>query len=482
MTPKAIRRGLTTAVALLIGLGLAANASAQGMFYKEIAKDGRIFVFNDAKRAETFEKGGDMGVSLTRVGVGPNGETVVADSEQALDLFFFKHGIAEAVVRPEPVVQKVEWRDGKTRFTLGKNFYMEMSNRIQPRFTQEMPDGAIQLPGTGAKGDSKGSFRIRRAKFKLEGWFYKPELEYEVQLNWPDASTAQPNRFVEDANIDWDVSKKKALRIRFGQFKAPFGRQQLTSSGAQQFVDRAIQDERYNDARETGLALWGTLGGNKIDWRAMISNGNARSQAANDNDKYLYSARVMWQAVGNARMNQWGSGALLTEGDLGDSQGKPLFAVAGQVSNNNRFNVAAPPVINLSNTTYDGDYTFKYKGFASVGEYAYRESKPQALAGAAPGVTFKDKGFLFQASYAWKAPGVVAGASFWELAFRYAQIDPTSLKKADKRTEIGGAFSYYANKHNLKVQADYRQLKDDAGNGGLGTTAKEFRLQTQFVF
>lgn len=481
MMSSFIRRGLVAAGALLVSLALVRAASAQGMYYKEIRKDGRIYVFNDATKADAFEKSGEIGVGLTRPGAGPNGETVVADSEQALELFFFKHGISQVVEKPAPPVQKIEWRDGKTRFTLGKNFYLEMSNRIQPRFTQEMPDDSVQLAGTGAKGDGKGSFRIRRAKFKLEGWFYKPELEYEVQMNWPDASTTQPSRFLEDANIDWDVSKKKQFRIRFGQFKAPFGRQQLTSSGAQQFVDRALQDERYNDARETGLALWGTLGGNKLDWRAMISNGNGRSQSANDNDKYLYTARVMWQAVGNVRMNQWGSGALLTEGDLGDSQGKPLFAIAAQFSNNDRSNVAAAPAVNLENTTFDGDYTFKYKGFASVAEYAYRKSKPQAVGTDLPGAEFKDKGLLFETSYAWKAPGV-AGAAFWELAFRYAKIDPSSLKPGDDREELGGAFNYYYNKHNMKVQADYRQIKDDAGNGGLGTTAKEFRLQAQFIF
>ena len=478
MMASFIRRGFVSAGALLLGLAVAASAAAQGMYYKEIRKDGRIYVFNDAKKAEAFEKSGEMGTGLTRPAVGPNGETVVADSEQALELFFFKYGISQVVERPAPPVQKIEWRDGKTRFTLGKNFYLEMSNRIQPRFTQEMPDDSVQLAGTASKGDSKGSFRIRRAKFKLEGWFYKPELEYEVQLNWPDASTAQPNRFLEDANIDWDVSKKKQFRVRFGQFKAPFGRQQLTSSGAQQFVDRAIQDERYNDARETGLALWGTLGANKVDWRAMISNGNGRSQSANDNDKYLYTARVMWQALGNVRMNQWGSGALLTEGDLGDSLGKPLLAIAGQFSNNDRFNTTTN--VDPKNTTWDVDYTFKYKGFASVGEYAYRESKPEATATAAS-VELKDKGFLFQTSYAWKAPGV-AGAAFWELAFRYAKIDPSDKVSGNDREEIGGAFSYYYNRHNMKVQADYRQLKDDAGNAGLGTTNKEFRLQTQFIF
>ncbi|HEY5907549.1 MAG TPA: porin, partial [Vicinamibacteria bacterium] len=426
-----------TAGAMLMGFALAASSFAQGMFYKEIKKDGRIYVFNDAKRADAFEKSGETGTGLSRVGAGPNGETVFADSETALELFFFKHGIAQVVEKPKPPVQTVVWRDGKTRLTLGNNFYLEMSNRIQPRFTYEMPDESVQLPGTAAKGDSKGSFRIRRAKFKLEGWFYKPELEFEFQANWTDVVNTPASQFVEDANIDWDLTKKKAFRVKFGQFKAPFGRQQLTSSGAQQFVDRAIQDARYNDARETGLSLWGTIGGNKLDWRVMMSNGNGRTQTLNDNDKYLWTGRVMWQALGNTRMNQWSSGALLTEGDLGDSVNGPLLAVAGQFSNNDRFN--STTAVDLKNTTWAVDYTFKYKGFASVAEYADRKSEPEPPTTGTPALTFHDKGFLFQASYAFKAPGG-PGAAFWELAFRYAKVDPSGILPNNDRDEIGGAF------------------------------------------
>ena len=68
----------------------------------------------------------------------------------------------------------------------------------------------------------------------------------------------------------------------------------------------------------------------------MMSNGNGRSQELNDNDRYLYTARVMWQAIGNTRMNQWGSGGLLTEGDLGDSAQGALLAVAGNFLKNDR--------------------------------------------------------------------------------------------------------------------------------------------------
>jgi phosphate-selective porin OprO and OprP len=459
---------------LLLCLALPLPARAQGLFYAEETKDGRIYVFNVQANWERWKQTGETGVGLTRLGAGPNGETVVADNETALELFFFKHNIQQAVERPKTPTQRIEWRDGKTRITLD-NFYMELSNRIQPRFTYEMPDDAVQLPGTGARGDSKPSFRIRRAKMKMEGWFYLPRLEYEIQLNWPDVNNTPPGQFLEDVDIDLDLSKNNAkkFRLRFGQFKAPFGRQQITSSGAQQFVDRAIQDARFNDARETGFAVWGTLGGNRVDWRVMASNGNGRTQVTNDNDKFLYTARVMWQAIGNVRMNQWASGSLLTEGDLGDSAAGPLLAVAGQYSNNNRFNVST--AVDLKNETWDADYTFKHKGFATVGEFAWRTSTPET------GPDFKSKGVLVQASYAWKAPGI-AGASFWEVAGRYAWIDPSDLAGGNNQREIGAAFNYYYNRHNLKMQADWRWIKDEAANSGQGTENQELRLQCQFIF
>jgi len=449
------------------------------VFYREFKKDGRFFVFNNAASAAAFEQSGETGVGITRIGIGPNGETVFADNETALELFLFKYGVTAEVKRPAAPPFGVVWRDGKTRFTLGSAAYVEMSTRLQPRFTFELPDDNVQLPGTPAKGDSKGSFRVRRAKFKLEGWFYKPNLEFEFQINFTDVVNTPASQMVEDANIDWDISKRKRLRVKFGQFKAPSGRQQLTSSGAQQFVDRAIQDARYNDARETGLSLWGVVGGNKLDWRVMMSNGNGRTQVLNDNDQYLWSGRVMWQAIGNTRMDQWGSGAFFTEGDLGDSAAGPLLALAGNFSNNDRF--GASTAVDLNNQTWALDYSFKYKGFASVAEYADRRSTSEAPATGAATPEFHDKGFLGQASYAFKAPGI-PGASFWELAFRYAKVDPNDNVSGNDVEEIGGAFSYYYNKHALKVQADFRQIKNKAANSGAGSTTQEFRLQTQLVF
>jgi len=486
-----LRRGALLVAAALLALAGVSDARAQvaytantvtSLYYREFQKDGRYFVFNDAAAAARFEASGETGVGITKIGVGPNGETVYADNETAMELFFFKHGLSEKVDRPKTPPLAIVWRDGKTRFTVGSNFYLEMSNRIQVRYTHVFPDdNSAKLAGTENAGDSKGSFQIRRAKFKLEGWMFRPELEYELQLNWPDVTGSPASRFLEDANIDWDVSRKKTFRVRFGQFKAPYGRQQLTSSGSQQFVDRAITDARYNPGRETGLALWGTLGTTKLEYRAMISNGNGRSQSANDNSTFLYTARVGYQLIGQTRMNQWTSGALYTEGDLGDSATGALFHVAANFLKNDLRTYTGTTALN-DNTQWGADAIFKYRGFSALGEYHDRKSKPYANGGTGDqGEEFGDKGYLVQASYAFAGPKL-GPAGYFEIAGRYAQIDPSDLVDNNKQTEIGGAISWYYSRHPFKIQADWRQIENEAANSGKGEKNNEFRLQTQFIF
>ena len=59
---------------------------------------------------------------------------------------------------------------------------------------------------------------------------------------------------------------------------------------------------------------------------------------------------------------------------------------------------------------------------------------------------------------------------------------PVDLVVNNDRNEIGGALSYYYNRHNLKIQADYRADQGRCRQRRRGTTTKEFRLQTQFIF
>lgn len=63
------------------------------LFYREIAKDGRIYVFSRKAVLETWEASGELGSEATsRVGEGPNGETLVFDSDDAAYLYNLRRG------------------------------------------------------------------------------------------------------------------------------------------------------------------------------------------------------------------------------------------------------------------------------------------------------------------------------------------------------------------------------------------------------
>jgi phosphate-selective porin OprO and OprP len=67
-----------------------------------------------------------------------------------------------------------------------------------------------------------------------------------------------------------------------------------------------------------------------------------------------------------------------------------------------------------------------------------------------------------------------------EVAARYGYIDPHRSASNNLRSEVGGAVSYYFYKHNLKLQADVRNLHQQAAGGTTDDT--QYRLQAQIIF
>ena len=86
-------------VAGLLVLVTAAMASAQGMYYQEVEKDGRIYVFNLASEYTRWSSGGQF-KGDARLNYGPKGETVYFDSPAAIMLYNFKHGLPAENLTP----------------------------------------------------------------------------------------------------------------------------------------------------------------------------------------------------------------------------------------------------------------------------------------------------------------------------------------------------------------------------------------------
>ena len=361
---------------------------------------------------------------------------------------------------------RVYYKDGAATFE-AEHLQISLANRIQFRLTDEFPDPSIKLSGTAAKGDSRAAFRVRRAKTSLQGWFFRPEFKFDLQLSWAGPEPgASAQTALEDALITWDASKKETFQVTFGQFKVPLGRQEMTSSSRLQFDDRDIFSFEFTRGRDLGLEFNGKLSKKRLSYMLGVFNGNAASRLGNDNAKFQYNARVMfepWGAVG------------YSEGDF-ESKDKPLLAVAGEFEQNN-LAYASNVSDNLKTTIWGGDVVFKYKGFSLWAEYLARDRKPQPVGSVDPSqapfstVAFNSNGWHGQAGYFLKRDVV-------EVALRYATYDPTDRIANNDRTEVGGALNYFINKHFLKLQADFRQLENKADK----TKNKELRIQSQVMF
>ncbi len=128
----------------------------------------------------------------------------------------------------------------------------------------------------------------------------------------------------------------------------------------------------------------------------------------------------------------------------------------------------------LDITTLGFDGAFKWRGFSAQGEYFVGQADGQSSHN-----TLRAQGFYAQAGY-------FIIPQHLEVAARYAYLDPNRDVARDHWVESTGAVSWYINKHNLKLQADYTDIHKQAAlsfNGGPNSTDdKRVRLQAQILF
>ena len=63
--------------------------------YKEVKIDGRLYVFTSPTRMASFEKSGELGTGIIKIGYGVNGKTVVFDSDEAVKEYNNRHSLKQ---------------------------------------------------------------------------------------------------------------------------------------------------------------------------------------------------------------------------------------------------------------------------------------------------------------------------------------------------------------------------------------------------
>ncbi len=139
--------------------------------------------------------------------------------------------------------------------------------------------------------------RVRRLRFKFEGFVYNPKLTYYIQLAFSrgdmDFNAAEGSVINNSPNVIRDAviyyNPTKNLRLGFGQTKLPGNRQRVISSGDQQFADRSIVNATFNIDRDFGF--FANYSGHFYNLRGAITSGEGRNSTAS-NAGLAYTGRV----------------------------------------------------------------------------------------------------------------------------------------------------------------------------------------------
>ena len=354
-----------------------------------------------------------------------------------------------------PPDTRVDASRGGITITSGVNS-LTIGARMQFRWTlddREAFDADIVGDGVGRADGPASAFDVPRMRISFSGGAFRPWLKYEFQFDLSRTGGESGSK-IKDAVIEIRPVDRN-YSVRLGQFKAPFGLQQLTSSGRQQFVDRAITDSKFVPSRDMGVMIRSTFADSTIGVDAGVFNGAGESRRQS-NRSHLLTGRVYYQPWGAYRLSEGSS-------DAGDD---PLLHVGAGVRTGTQVQgrTATGVFDDADNqTAMNAEFAYKARRVFATAEYFWMSD---AQENPVDGRDIDSHGFHAQASYM-LVPRVV------EAGVRYARIDPDTDVASSDVTEVRGVVGYYWQGHNLKVQGDVGQVGFDDNFSALASRARQ---------
>src|SRR5580698_851485 len=125
--------------------------------------------------------------------------------------------------------------------------------------------GMIQLLGFAQhlddpyKNDDRAYLFMNRARLRLSGHYDEVAFHLEMGLGGEDAVVATTGVSLSLLDFAFDIplslSGSHTTYLKVGQFKVPYGREQLTYEGNFQFADRSINNLGFIVGRDVGAAV-----------------------------------------------------------------------------------------------------------------------------------------------------------------------------------------------------------------------------------
>jgi hypothetical protein len=271
--------------------GFTLPAAAQGLWYKEVEKDGRIYVFNTDKKHKEWLVSNDMGVAITMLGQGPNGETVVAENETAIDLYNLKHD-RPGYSRPAPKAAAAAVPPILLRW--GSEGELKFGLLLQIWYVADDSPYSTSGGGNSTLGNNIGAntFRLRRSEIKLNG---KVNGSWAFEVMFDPSKSITPQTSGTDGKILQDLAVTytgfKGYELSLGQKKIILGEEGIRSSSELDFPERSQISRAYTDRRETGFFFKGDVA-EPVTVFASFTNGNPSNVLSDTNDSLNSCGRL----------------------------------------------------------------------------------------------------------------------------------------------------------------------------------------------
>lgn len=400
------------------------------------------------------------------------GQTTSAKSLE--DVLKEKGVITEADYKDVTKVKPIDYKlgNGFTFTTQDEKFQLTLGGRMQFRYSFTDKDS----------GQDSSQWDAKRIRLIMGGYAYTKDLTYKLEIDARQLASSPSNKGLVDAWMNYKILDEAQIKV--GQYKTPFARQELTSDGALQFVDRSPVVDAFKPSYDIGAMLNGKIANGLAYYSAGVFGGAGQTNTRTSNDN-MFVARVAVNPLGDMPYS---------EADI-DVSKKPLLSIGADYFRNTINRTAASTFDTnagyaggwvtkglangpLKNTfgkfdvdSYGVDAALKWMGLFAQAEYMMGQAESQAVSA---NNLLRSHGFYAQAGYM-----IIPGKL--EAAVRYSYLDPNRDNPNDTISEQIGALSYYFTKHNLKLQADAGNTHTQTGVGKT-TDDMVYRLQAQIIF
>jgi phosphate-selective porin OprO/OprP len=325
-------------------------------------------------------------------------------------------------------------------------------------FIQANVEGGAAFAFNGNFGQTaiNDRFRLRRARINLTGDFAE-QFDFKMEGDFALSDGLNNNRLGFEATDIWvNWHQFPAAQIKVGQYKAPFGLEQLTPDTTLYTIERTLPTGAITPERQIGVELWGNpltdiwpAQKDLLTYYAGVFNGNGRNTSVNDNNEFMYVGRLELQPfnrkiAGQQSFLKLGGDALYSRDNAGvniSPSGNLLVNSDGSLS---PFSLPSAD----ERAAWSVDAWLEVGPFDLIGEYLQEHVEGRTVNGVPPAFSnFTTDGFYVTGGY-YLVPNKLQAVVQWQY------LNP-GQKGNDGLYSILAGLNYYIRGDNLKLMVNY---------------------------